>query len=730
MSKQEKKMIQQQELTDIENRTLEPDESYVIEVEYTVENVNNVQAIENTAVATATPRNEQTPVSDTDDEDVPVAQRLGNSITKTAVKVNDQTLSSDEDRNKVKLHANDVITYEITVSNDGNKDLTGVAVTDDHDVTVTKIEEVNLDGTRVEDRQLKRNSTSTNLLGKTTLDAGETYVITVTYTVPDNYINENDPVNGDKLINKATITTTETGSKTDDDTLVKYKAANITQTKTSRVIGNAENDHIINSGDIIEYTITVKNDGNITGPTTVKDSKLRENIKNNKVFMISGETTLSQANSLTTECINVTSSLGNTTTINVNKLADGYTLGVSSGETITMTFRVEVGKLLPGDTVINTLDEQENTYTENEVEASITVNKELVKPQNTVIVIDLSLSMAEAVNYQGDADPMADTYEKTRWYALTEALDEFLETYMDGNNKVTIIGYNDTANQVLIRDTVSKTDAMNSYGNVFTKEQYNKVPRKDRGDVDNLRVYTDTLLASGTNIEDGLIKAGDILGNNKQGAQVILMTDGEANRKMNGNSSQNCSTEQGISAAEEKATSLRNNGVTLYTVSLSLGTSNQTYIDRLEGMASKDENGKALSTSANNMQELTNYFKKISEIISEYHGTITTQDGILILTNTAFNIDSRYVQDVKITIPNEETNSEFTLTWTEFSEYYDSVAKTIDIKQFAKDKNIQGITGDITIDINVDPTLNTKQTKKVKIQPVKRLNLCNYLLRG
>ena len=708
-------------LPDVENRTLEPGESYVIEVEYTVENVNNVSAIENTAVATATPRNEQTPVSDNDDEDVPVAQKLGNSIIKTAVKVNDQTLSSDEDRNNVKLHANDVVTYEITVSNDGNKDLTGVAVTDDHNVTVTKIEKVNADGTRTEDRELKRNATATNLLGKTKLAAGETYVITVTYRVPDNYIDESDPVNGDKLINIATVTTNETGSKSEDDTLVKDKKANITQSKTSKVVGNDEDDHIINSGDIIEYTITVNNDGNITGTTTVKDSKLRENIQNDKVFMMNGETTLSKDDSLTTECINVTSSLGTTTTISVNKLADGYTLGVSSGETITMTFRVEVGKLLPGETVINTLDEQENTYTENEVEASITVNKELVKPQNTVIVIDLSLSMAQSVNYSGSGDPMADTYEETRWYALTEALDKFLDNYMDGNNKVTIIGYNERvkAEHILITDTASKTDAMNSYRNVFTREQYNFVPEQYKGDVDNLIEYKDnhdknsgTLLASGTNIEAGMIKVQEILHGKEQGAQVILMTDGVANRAMrdNGtiiNDDDFSDTYEGIDRASSRATTLKNSGTTMYTISLSLGKSNETYTTKLEDMASEDENGNKLSTSANDITEIINYFKKISEIISEYHGTLTTKDGILVLTNTAFNIDSRYVQNVIITIPNDETDETFTLTWPQFSKYYDPVAKTIDIKQFAIDKNIQGITGDITIDINVDPTINT-----------------------
>ena len=63
----------------------------------------------------------------------------------------------------------------------------------------------------------------------------------------------------------------------------------------------------------------------------------------------------------------------------------------------------------------------------------------MVTPQNTVIVIDLSLSMAQSIDYTGSGDPMADTYEETRWYALSNALDEFLNIYMDGRNKVTII---------------------------------------------------------------------------------------------------------------------------------------------------------------------------------------------------------------------------------------------------------------------------------------------------
>ena len=393
-------------------KTLEPQESFKIIVEYEVKNVNNVENIENTAKVEATPKDEEQPINEEDNEQVPVQPRKVATIDKTSVKVNGTEIQNAED---VKLKKNDKITYEITVANAGNRDLTGVTVTDDHDVRFVKVEKVNADGTRTP-TNLKGNKD--NLLGKDTLAVGETYVITVTYTVPDDVILEGE--NGDKVINTAYIDTNETEKRDDNDILEKYKAANIVQSKTSKDIGNTEGDHIITTGDRIEYTITVENTGNISGETVVKDSQLKANIDAEKVVMVDENgNALSKNDSYDAKCINVSSTLGSSSKISVGDLAGGYPLSeVKSGEVVTITFTVEVGKLLPGDTVENALDGEDNTYTENDVEASITVNKKLVKPQNTVIVIDLSLSMAEAVDYDGNSDPMASSYGTTRWYAL------------------------------------------------------------------------------------------------------------------------------------------------------------------------------------------------------------------------------------------------------------------------------------------------------------------------
>ena len=685
---------------------LEPNEKYIIEIEYVVENINNTATIDNIAEITARADNED--VTDNDDEKIPVTQVINNSIEKTSVKVGNTTVT-DENRETIKLKKDDVITYEIKVSNLGNVDLTGVKVTDDHNVTISKIEKLNDDGSRTNQSDLVRTATSENLLGKDVLEADTTYIITVTYVVPDNEIDE-ETENGDKIINNATITTNEIPEKSDDDTLTKNSEAIINMTKTSRVLNKENGNNTVYEGDIIEYTITVSNDGNISGSATVKDSDLKDNINNEKVTLMNGRTELNKTESLTTKCINVSSNKSDATTINVNQLANGYEIpSIDNGERIVITFRVKVGKLLPGETIVNTLADQENTHTQNDIEASINLNKKLLKPQNVVLVIDLSLSMAEDVNYHGTQDPMADTYQKTRWYALTQALDKFLNTYMkDGNpagNTVTIIGYNNEAKNPLVTNTTSLSAAKASYANVFTEQQYNMITGEDKNDVDNLtEKNTGTLLGSGTNIQGGLRKASDILGNNAKGSKVILMTDGEANRSLDANGNPTGSGDH-VERAISEATALKTKGITLYTVALSVGVDNQTYTNRLINMASEDENGDKLAKSADDMQSLVDYFENVSEVLSELHVTGTTENGILYLSDS-ISIDSRYVKNVEITIPNNDgINQPITITWAEFTNYYNATAKTINIKQLASDKHIKGITGTVKIDINVDSTL-------------------------
>lgn len=692
-------------LPDTENKTLEPGESYVIEIEYVVESVNNVDNITNTAKVTATPKNETTPVEDKDTESLPVPEEPAASIEKTSVKVNTTTLTTDEDRANIKLHKDDKITYEIVVSNDGNKDLTDVVVTDDHEVTVKKVEKVNADDTRTLDEELTANADNDNLLGKTTLGAGETYVITVTYVVPDNNIDESDKENGNKLTNIANLSakyedTTITDSG--DDTLTKAEEPIISQVKASTVIrdGREQKESTIQKGDIIEYTITVKNKGNVSGETTVKDTMLKDNIASGKILMV--EDTINVTVTRASE--ESKTSVAETTT--VDELANGLKITIDNGDIVTITFRVRVEKLLPGETISNELVGA-NTVGNKGKEVKVEINQETVKPQETVIVIDLSRSMAQGVDFVNDGskgDPFADSYGETRWVALKDALDTFLDNYMDGNNKVTIIGYSAKAKE-LISGTSSKSDAMDSYADVLTEDQFDegKAKRDEEGGedtVDNLE-GTGSKLESGTNVEAGLYLAEVTLKGKMNGANVILMTDGEANRYgYNGEgkiSSEDVSSGKGVIEAQDEAERMKDAGATLYTITLSMGDVNSsTYNELLAGLASEGK-----SASAENKDALKNIFEGISSIISGQHLVGTTEGGIAEF-GEKIDVDGKNIHNVVVNIPNADGVGEISLTWDEFDIYYDD--RTVDINSMIKEEasGITSVTGDIKITITIN----------------------------
>lgn len=476
------------------------------------------------------------------------------TINKESVKVISKTGTehqiTSENRENYKLLNGDKIEYEITVENTGDVDLANVTVTDTKNVTVKSIEKVDAKGTRTEESNLLTASTSANLLGKTTLKSGEKYIITVIYSVSEN---DYSLKNGTTIKNTATLAgkfKNEDFEKEDDDILNINQSAEIDKSKKAVIKdsqGNVKQTAI--SGDVIEYEITVTNSGNIEGNTVIKDSDLKQNISGNKVqLVVNGNV----EDSNDAKVIAVIYS-DKTKMISVNDLAKGYSVNVKAGETITITYSTKISEVLPGDKIENSIGNGEDEKVSTEIKAIVTTNKNIITPQNTVIVIDTSLSMAQAVN-DDDAvrstnnDPMAKSYDKTRWYALTQALDSFLKTYLPTGtqNKVTIVAYNNSA-EVILAQTSSYTNAVASYSNILTKEQFDyarerEVRRGVQSDVDNLKnTYyikegnNESKLGSGTNIEDGLIKAKKLLGKNYSGANVILMTDGEANKYMEGN---------------------------------------------------------------------------------------------------------------------------------------------------------------------------------------------------
>jgi uncharacterized repeat protein (TIGR01451 family) len=130
--------------------------------------------------------------------------------------------------------ADDVITYTITVENTGNVSLTGVVVTDD-----------------------LATSGPTFVSGDDTnpgvLDVGETWTYTASYDVTQADIDA-----GDDLVNVATADSNETPEDTDTETVT------VSQTPGLNIIKLADVASVDDADDVITYTITVENTGNVS----------------------------------------------------------------------------------------------------------------------------------------------------------------------------------------------------------------------------------------------------------------------------------------------------------------------------------------------------------------------------------------------------------------------------------------------------------------------------------
>lgn len=157
-----------------------------------------------------------------------------------------------------------------------------------------------------------------------------------------------------------------------------------------------------------------------------------------------------------------------------------------------------------------------------------------------VLVIDASLSMACAVDFVRVTDEfMADTYEETRWKAMYDAVDAFLDEFLpEGNTKNTIslVIYNESATKIIPTPVTSKSDVMSKLDEVFNEEYFNDSLNNSSKNTDR-KIKVDSMkskgkLASRTNVKAGLDSASEIFdaNNNTNAKSIILFTDGVANR--------------------------------------------------------------------------------------------------------------------------------------------------------------------------------------------------------
>ena len=188
-------------------------------------------------VNTATADSNQTG-EDTDDASVTVAQSPGLNIVKDATVAGGTANAAGE-----------VISYTIAVSNTGNQTLTGVTVSDPFISNLTRVEDA---ATTDEE-----------------LDVGETWHYTASHIVTQAEIDAGAPI-----VNTATADSTQTGEDTDDASVTVEQSPDIALDKAIEIItegnGNTTADA---AGDVLNYTVTVFNRGNVTlTDVTITDS--------------------------------------------------------------------------------------------------------------------------------------------------------------------------------------------------------------------------------------------------------------------------------------------------------------------------------------------------------------------------------------------------------------------------------------------------------------------------
>ena len=154
--------------------------------------------------------------------------------------------------------AGDIITYQITVMNDGNQSIAGVVLTDPLIALGSGLS-----------APVSSGGTGSNL--DAILDVGETFTYTGTYTVSQSDIDDNatsqpDEVAAGFIDNTASVVSTQITipqTSSQQVPLVQDPSYVITKTVTD-VDGDGPNGEVDAAGDIITYSIVVTNTGNQT----------------------------------------------------------------------------------------------------------------------------------------------------------------------------------------------------------------------------------------------------------------------------------------------------------------------------------------------------------------------------------------------------------------------------------------------------------------------------------
>ena len=411
---------------------------------------------------------------------------------------------------QVSVTPNTKIEYTITVANTGNTVQENVVVTDIMTIngnartfTITSV--------RVEGKD-RTYTTENGTISIGDLAVGEEAIITATYTVQET---TDMAIDSQNIINHVSVVSdsnNDSNNPIEDEVKVPTEAwaPIITVSKSGKLAnGKDANGNAAEYGSTITYTLKAENDGNATGTQILKDSDLENLLKSKKVSNVE--------NIVVNNFDNAGKSIKDESK-KVSDIISGITVNVPAGKTASVTFTVTVTACPDSDNPISNSVEGGTTPVVTPVVKTIKAksNTGKISGANYVLIIDTSSSMTS--NYVNKEKKI------TRFEAAKEAISDLAKFLFaedsETTSKISIVQFNRKEDTKIV-----------SVGEkiVFGVEDYNN------GNITQLIGNITT--NSGTNIEAGLRKAGDLLyddttGIHKQGLTtnnkdvLILLSDG------------------------------------------------------------------------------------------------------------------------------------------------------------------------------------------------------------
>lgn len=580
------------------SRTIEAGNGYKVTVSYKVQSqdIANVDKMSNKAIVTSDEIKEPEDSTAT----VKVLAKVDYAIVKEIEKVNDTNIAKgveNKDTNTVtyndKANKNDILTYKITIRNDGNTTINNLQVTDSRKVEVVSAKVVST-GTVININKVKEVGEDLLDGKKATLEPQEVVEITVKYKIGSMKQDETTE-NTLEIVNVATLKgTVKDLTKPDEDptTIEEDATAIITANMQSQIeihkTSKTDGDEL-NVGDKITYTVTLENKSSVTGKTTLKESAPENTI------LVSDVTVKTNGGD--------TQSPTKLSEAQLAQMENGtLELTVPGNGKVEIQFTVQVTNEALGNKIINQAQTGDNKKSEeitNTAKKAINIyeTKTELGKQSVVLVVDMTLSLAAdmetnntdrlayaPVNKDGTINYKAG-YENTRWYKLKTALDDFVDSYLGDNignkRQIAIVGF--AGDIVMNTGFMTSADKVKAkYADVFTQEQYTAAvkfaqkcqedenpeeafkqifidndcenlysdektafKKNSNGtyviDVDVLSIIADadnslkssSKLQSGTNIKGGIEKAEDIVKEQTDReiiTNVVMITDGDDNR--------------------------------------------------------------------------------------------------------------------------------------------------------------------------------------------------------